>query len=67
MVALAGGVDLLRGRAKKALADKDAQWCAQLCDRLLAIDPADTDAKLLKASALESLAEVLLTATGRHH
>ena len=25
MVALAGGVDLLRGRAKKALADKDAQ------------------------------------------
>ena len=67
MADLAGGVEPLRGRAKKALLEKDAQWCAQLCDHLMAIDPTDVEAMLLKASALELLAENLLTATGRNY
>ncbi|MDE0349557.1 MAG: alkyl/aryl-sulfatase [Gammaproteobacteria bacterium] len=63
---LAGGVDVLRERAAGALAD-DPQWTAELCDRLLAVDPNDTDAMELKADALEALARPLLTATGRNY
>lgn len=67
MVALAGGEEAFRGQVKKALDDKDAQWCAQLCDQLIALDPDDAEAKRTKASALEILAEKLLTATGRNY
>lgn len=63
---LAGGVDVLRTRAAAALAD-DPQWTAELCDRLLALDPGDTGAMELKADALEALARPLLTATGRNY
>ena len=66
VAALAGGVDVLRERAEAALAD-DPQWTAQLCDRLLALDPADGQAMVLKADALEALARPLLTATGRNY
>ena len=63
---LAGGVDVLRARAVAALAT-DPQWTAELCDRLLALDPQDADAMELKADALEALARPLLTATGRNY
>lgn len=63
---LAGGVDVLRTRAAAALPD-DPQWTAELCDRLLALDPGDTGAMELKADALEALARPLLTATGRNY
>ena len=63
---LAGGVDVLRERAAAALAT-DPQWTAELCDRLLALDPGDTDAMELKADALEALARPLLTTTGRNY
>jgi len=43
------------------------QWAAQLSDYLIAADPGDRDALLLKADALEALAEELLTATGRNY
>jgi len=67
MAELAGGAERLAAQAKKALADGEAQWCAQLCDHLIALNPDSKDAKSLKASALEQLAENLLTATGRNY
>ncbi|NWK55839.1 alkyl/aryl-sulfatase [Verrucomicrobiaceae bacterium N1E253] len=67
MVTLAGGEPALRKAAKQALADDDAQWCAELCDHLLALHPDDASARTLKAEALEMLAEKLVTATGRNY
>lgn len=67
MAKLAGGTDALRAAAEKALEDDDAQWCAQLCDHLLAMNPDDQAVRILKAESLETLAENLITATGRNH
>ncbi|NNE91087.1 MAG: alkyl/aryl-sulfatase [Verrucomicrobiales bacterium] len=67
MIALAGGEEKFREAASKALQEGDAQWCAQLCDHLLALDPNDQQARSLKADALEFLAENLITATGRNY
>ena len=67
MAELAGGVEQLQERARKALEAGDAQWCAQLSDHLIALDPKSKVAKLLKAEALEVLADHLLTATGRNY
>ncbi len=67
IASLAGGVKQLATRARQALDEGDAQWCAQLCDHLIALDPKARDPKLLKAVALEILADQLLTATGRNY
>jgi len=67
MIKLAGGEAAYRKAASDALAEKDAQWCAELCDHLLALDRDDQDVRNLKADALEILAENLLTATGRNY
>lgn len=67
MAQLVGGVQALTSHAQKALEDGEAQWCAQLCDHLIALKPDSGDAKLLKATALEKLAEDLITATGRNY
>ncbi len=67
MAELAGGPTMLEERARKALAEGDAQWCAQLCDHLIVLDAGSKAAKLLKADALEVLAAHLLTATGRNY
>ncbi|MCM8540468.1 MAG: alkyl/aryl-sulfatase [Lentisphaeraceae bacterium] len=67
MVKLSGGEAALRNAAKKALEENDAQWSAQLCDHLLALSPKDQSLRNLKAEALETLAEHLLTATGRNY
>jgi len=64
---LAGGADVLLKRAREALADGDAQWAAQLCDHLLALNPKAAEPKRIKADALTALAEKLLTATGRNY
>ena len=64
---LAGGADVLLKRAREALARKDPQWAAQLCDHLLALDPDAAEPKTIKADALTALAEDLLTATGRNY
>ncbi len=64
---LAGGPDVLLQRAREALAEGDAQWAAQLCDHLLALDPQAAEPKTIKAGALAALAENLLTATGRNY
>jgi alkyl sulfatase BDS1-like metallo-beta-lactamase superfamily hydrolase len=67
MVKLAGGEAAFREAAKTTLKEGDAQWCAELSDRLLALDPKDQTIRNLKADALESLAEDLITATGRNY
>ena len=64
---LAGGKEKLREAAFQALENKDYQWTAQLCDHLIALDPDEPQPKLMKATALEGLAENLLTATGRNY
>ena len=63
---LAGGAEALQTAAQAALAD-DPQWTAQLCDHLLALNPSDPAAMLLKADALDALAAPLLTATARNY
>ena len=67
MARLAGGADALMSSAEKAMKNGEAQWCAQLCDHLIALNPESAQPKLLKAEALEKLAEELLTATGRNY
>jgi len=63
---LAGGVEVLFQRAHDALAD-DAQWAAELCDMVIALDHRADEAARLKADALDSLAYNLVTATGRNY
>lgn len=67
MIKLAGGKDHLFNATKDALQNKDYQWCAQLCDYLLAESPNNKSIKELKAKALDGLAENLETATGRNY
>lgn len=62
-----GGVDKLEVLAKTALSEKDYQWCAELTDRLIALDPNNQEYKNLKADALNGLADNLETATGRNY
>ncbi len=64
---LAGGPEALMNAARKALAEGDVQWAAQLADHLLALDGSSSAAKELKADAFDVLAENLLTATGRNY
>ncbi len=67
IASLAGGKERLSSRAHDALQQGDAQWCAQLCDHLIALDPQAKEYRVLKAEALEALASRLLTATGRNY
>ena len=67
MAALAGGEEKLMEAAVQALGNKDYQWVAQLCDHLMALDASSAEPRMLKAKALEGLAENLLTATGRNY
>ena len=67
MAALVGGEEKLMEAAVQALGNKDYQWVAQLCDHLIALDASSAEPRLLKAKALEGLAENLLTATGRNY
>jgi len=67
MIKLAGGEEAYRAAASEALKEKDAQWCAELTDHLLALNAADQEARNMKADALEILAGNLLTATGRNY
>ena len=62
-----GGVDKLEALARTALSEKDYQWCAELTDRLLALEPNRQEYKNLKADALNGLADNMETATGRNY
>ncbi len=62
-----GGIKKLESLARTALAERDYQWCAELTDRLLALQPTSREFKHLKADALNGLADNLETATGRNY
>ncbi len=63
---LVGGIDEVVSAARQALKDGDYQWCAELSDRLIALEPDNKEFKVLKADALNGLADNLETATGRN-
>ena len=67
MAKLAGGGEILLQQAKQAISSNDYQWAAQLADYLIVLNPNAIEPKLVKAEALEALAEQLLTATGRNY
>ena len=64
---LAGGPDVLLEQAEEALAGGEAQWAAELCDMLLALDHRPAAVTALKADALDEIAYNLLTTSGRNY
>ena len=66
MLDLIGGKTKTFEAAKKALKEKEYQWCLELCDLLLAAEP-DSKVLQLKAAALEKTAEYKTSANGRHY
>ncbi|MBI9017854.1 MAG: alkyl/aryl-sulfatase [Phycisphaerae bacterium] len=64
---LAGGKGNLLSQARQAIQTADYQWAAQLADYLITLEPDASEPKLIKATALEHLAENILTATGRNY
>ncbi len=67
MIELAGGRDQVLAAARRALAEKDFQWAAELTDWVLAVDGASVDAKRLKAAALTELGERQISAIARNY
>jgi len=67
MADLVGGSDVLLRKAEQALAGGDAKWAAQLSDYLIALDPQAKAPKLIKADALEAIAENVLSGIGRNY
>ncbi len=67
ITALAGGQSALLEFARQSLANGEAQWAAQLCDYLLALDGNADEAKLVKADALTVLARESVNALGRNY
>jgi alkyl sulfatase BDS1-like metallo-beta-lactamase superfamily hydrolase len=67
VIELAGGRDQVLSRARRALADKDFQWSAELSDYVLAIDSGHIEARRLKATALSELGERQISAIARNY
>ncbi|MBN4046767.1 alkyl/aryl-sulfatase [bacterium AH-315-P07] len=67
MADLAGGTDALFTRAKEARAAGKNQWAAQLADHVLALEPANKEARKLKGEALVALADGQISANGRNY
>ncbi|WMJ71339.1 alkyl/aryl-sulfatase [Stenotrophomonas sp. 24(2023)] len=67
LLPLLGGADAVQRHAGQALQAGDAQWAAELCDLLLAIDARNTAARQLKARALRVLAQAQINATARNY
>lgn len=67
VVKLVGGTEALLEAANEAIAENDSQWAAQLCDHLLALDPNDKEAMLLKANSLDAISEDVLSGIGRNY
>lgn len=65
-LSLMGGRENVLSAARTACSEEEYQWCLELCDLLLA-DGAGDEARLLKAEALEKLAEYETSANGRHY
>ncbi len=64
---LAGGAAVLLEQAREALAGGEAQWTAELCDMLLALDFEPAEVTSLKADAVDEIAYNTVTATGRNY
>ena len=64
---LAGGPERMLAQAREALANGDAQWTAQLCDHLLALEFMTDDVRRLKADALDALAPQHVNALARNY
>ena len=62
-----GGIEQLEKLARKAMEQGDYQWCAELSDRLIALSPEQKEYKLIKADALNKLADHNETATARNY
>lgn len=68
MVALIGGTQSVLEEAENAAGQEDYQWCLELCDLLLANNNMFCkEALMLKAAALEKMAECETSANGRHY
>jgi alkyl sulfatase BDS1-like metallo-beta-lactamase superfamily hydrolase len=53
---LAGGAGVLLREGRRALAEGDPQWAAELADSLLLLDPGSGQARAIRAGALRALA-----------
>ncbi|MCF7982467.1 MAG: MBL fold metallo-hydrolase [Pseudomonadales bacterium] len=55
LIALMGGRERLLKEARKALSGGESQWAAELSSYLISADPQDSEARLIKATALRTL------------
>lgn len=67
IIELAGGREQVLSKARRALADKDFQWAAELTDYVLAVSDGNVEAKRLKANALRELGERQISAIARNY
>ena len=67
VIELARGREQVLSEARRALAAKDFQWCAELTDYVLAVDGGNVEAKRLKANALTELGERQISAIARNY
>ncbi len=65
-VGIVGGVAKVEMAAREALEQGDYQWAAELLDRLIVLDIDNENYPLLKADALNGLANNIETATARN-
>lgn len=66
-IALMGGEDSVIAAANEALDSAESQWALELTDLLLGVNPANRDARRMKATALRALARLETSANGRHY
>jgi alkyl sulfatase BDS1-like metallo-beta-lactamase superfamily hydrolase len=66
VVALAGGPEAVLAEAGRGLAAGEAQWAAELADRLLILDRSDARAARIKIAALRVLGDAEVNATARN-
>ncbi len=71
LAVLAGGADKLLQSAKKALTEGDHRWAARLADICLTLPKAPanlaSEARRIKADALEAMSEFVLPITGKNY
>lgn len=67
IIELGGGREQVLSKARRAHADKDFQWAAELADYVLAVDSGNVEAKRLKANALRELGERQISAIARNY
>jgi alkyl sulfatase BDS1-like metallo-beta-lactamase superfamily hydrolase len=67
IIEMAGGREEVMSKARRALADQDFQWAAELADYVLAVDGGHAEATRLKANALAELGERQISAIARNY